>query len=205
MQAKRRRPAQPRPTPNPTSAALRFAPFAQPTGRTNPTDTTPPSPTRPHPAPTHTRKCSAEYNPALAHLNPTAKATSKPLNSARHSLHSLHFVTLSFRSVGKRCSAEKNHHRRCTPLRSVCAAIRARGPTDAGPHCPQSPPAPDPKSQPPAHCMPSSTFAGRTRFIPPPLREYAPRSSMKRPATAPEGAERRIRKSDSTMTKSKAP
>ena len=70
-----------------------------------------------------TRKCSAEYSPALAHLNPTTRATSKPLNSARQSLHSLHFVTLSFRSVGKRCSAEKNSHRRCSPLRSVCATL----------------------------------------------------------------------------------
>lgn len=50
----------------------------------------------------------------------------------------------------------------------------------------------NPKSQATAHCKPSSTFAGRTRFIPPPLREYAPRSSMKRPVTAPEGAERCI-------------
>ena len=75
--------------------------------------TIPPSPT--------TRKCSAEYSPALAHLNPTTRITNKPLNSARQSLHSLHFVTLSFRSVGKRCSAEKNPHRRCSPLRSVCA------------------------------------------------------------------------------------
>ena len=54
------------------------------------------------------------------------------------------------------------------------------------------PATPDPKSQPTAHSKPSSTCAGRTRFIPPPLREYAPRSSMKRPATAPEGAERCI-------------
>ena len=56
-----------------------------------------------HPAPTHTRKCSAEYSPALAPLNPTTRLTNKPLNSARpslHSLHSLHFVTLSFRNVG---------------------------------------------------------------------------------------------------------
>ena len=68
-----------------------------------------------------TRKCSAGYSPALAPLKPTTRATNKPLNSARQSLHSLHFVTLSFRSVGKRCSAEKNPHRRCTPLRSVCA------------------------------------------------------------------------------------
>jgi len=76
------------------------------------------------PSPT-TRKCRAEYSPALAHLNPTTKAKNKPLNSARqslHSLHSLHFVTRSFRSVGKRCSAEKNPHRRCSPLRSVCVA-----------------------------------------------------------------------------------
>jgi hypothetical protein len=143
------------------------------------------------PSPT-TRKCSAEYSPALAHLNLTTRTTNKPLNSARHSLHSLHFVTLSFRSVGKRCSAEKNPHRRRTPLRSVCAASQVRGPTDAGPHCPHSQRAPNPKSHQTAHCKPSSTFAGRTRFIPPPLREYAPRSSMKRPATAPEGAERRI-------------
>ena len=64
-----------------------------------------------------TRKCSAGYSPALAPLKPTTRATNKPLNSARQSLHSLHFVTLSFRSVGKRCSAEKNPHRRCTPLR----------------------------------------------------------------------------------------
>ena len=71
--------------------------------------------------PTTTRKCSAEYSPALAHLNPITRATSKPLNSARQSLHSLHFVTLSWSSVGKRCSAEKNPHRRCSPLRSVCA------------------------------------------------------------------------------------
>ena len=91
---------------------------------------------------------------------------------------------------------------RFAPFAQPC---RARGPTNAGPHCPQSPRAPDPKTNPTAHCKPSSTFAGRTRFIPPPLREYAPRSSMNRPATAPEGAERRIRKSDSTMTKSKAP
>jgi hypothetical protein len=160
------------------------------------TDAAPHSPPRPHPdhpAPTHHRKCSAEYSPALAHLNPTTRTTNKPLNSARQSLHSLHFVTLSFRSVGKRCSAEKNPHRRHTPLRSVCATCRARGPTDAGPHCPHSPPAPATKSHTTAHCKPSSTFAGRTRFIPPPLREYAPRSSMKRPATAPEGAERRIK------------
>ena len=75
-----------------------------------------------HPAPTHHRKCSAEYSPALAHLKPTTRTTNKPLNSARQSLHSRHFVTLSFRSVGKRCSAEKNPHRRCSPLRSVCAA-----------------------------------------------------------------------------------
>ena len=34
-----------------------------------------------------TRKCSAEYSPALAHLNPTTRATSKPLNSAHQSLH----------------------------------------------------------------------------------------------------------------------
>ena len=76
-------------------AALRFAPFAQP-AQFHPT--IPPS--------TTTRKCSAEYSPALAHLNPTTRVTNKPLNSARQSLHSLHFVTLSFRSVGKRCSAE---------------------------------------------------------------------------------------------------
>ena len=37
-----------------------------------------------------TRKCSAGYSPALAHLNPTTRATNKPLNSARQSLHSLH-------------------------------------------------------------------------------------------------------------------
>jgi hypothetical protein len=144
-------------------AALRFAPFAQPTrqtshdshpqrlpfaagcGRetmpalfpplliTNPTHPTLqallsaslrlrslPNAQAQSPSPT-TRKCSAEYSPALAHFNPTAKATNKPLNSARQSLHSLHFVTRSLRSVGKRCSAEKNPHRRCTPLRSVCA------------------------------------------------------------------------------------
>lgn len=46
------------------------------------------------------RKCSAEYSPALASLNPTTTATSIPHNSALLSLHSLHFVTLSFRSVG---------------------------------------------------------------------------------------------------------
>jgi len=80
---------------NPTSTALRFAPFAQP-AQFHPT--IPPIPPSPTP-----RKCSAEYSPALAHLNPTARPTSKPLNSARPSLHSLHFVTLSFRSVGKRC------------------------------------------------------------------------------------------------------
>ena len=83
-----------------------------------------------------TRKCRAGYSPALAHLNPTARATNKPLNSTRQSLRSLHFVTRSLRSVGKRCSAEKNPYRRCTPLRSVCAACRARRPTDAGPYCP---------------------------------------------------------------------
>jgi|GEM_PF-772126 len=77
---------------NPTSTALRFAPFAQ-LAQFHPT--IPPSPTP--------RKCSAEYSPALAHLKPTSSATNKPLNSARQSLHSLHFVTLSFRSVGKRC------------------------------------------------------------------------------------------------------
>jgi len=179
-----------------------------------------------------TRKCSAEYSPALAHLNPTTRTTNKPLNSARQSLHSLHFVTLSLRSVGKRCSAENNPRRRCSPLRSVCANYpttqlrptpakapirrRLRKSNHAGslsafahnqldistPKAPHSAsfrlrnlsgaPAPDHKSHPTAHCKPSSTFAGRTRFIPRPLREYAPRSSMKRPATAPEGAERRI-------------
>ncbi|MEI6758801.1 MAG: hypothetical protein FDX18_10590 [Chlorobium sp.] len=87
-----------------------------------------------HPASPHTRKCSAEYSPALAHLNPTTRATNKPLNSARQSLHSLHFVTLSWSSVGKRCSAEKNPHRRCSSLRSVCATYRMPNPTDPSLH-----------------------------------------------------------------------
>ena len=147
--------------------------------------------------------------PCTCSPQPDHQSTNKPLNSARQSLHSLHFVTLSFRSVDERCSAEKNPHRRCSPLRSVCAANpttqprptpakapirrRLRKSNHAGSLSAFAHNQPDPKSHQTAHCKPSSTFAGRTRFIPPPLREYAPRSSMKRPATAPEGAERRIK------------
>ena len=112
-----------------TSAALRSAPLRlrhlYRTPKPNRSRLAQPDPSSPQPPGSRpiTRKCSAEYSPALAHLNPITRATSKPLNSARQSLRSLHFVTLSLRSVGKRCSAEKKSHRRRTPLRSVCATL----------------------------------------------------------------------------------
>ena len=81
-------------TPNTRSAALRFAPFAQPGQARRLTDAAPHCPTLsiPNIPPSPiTRKCRAEYSPALAPLNLAARATNKPLNSARQSLHSLHF------------------------------------------------------------------------------------------------------------------
>jgi len=139
---------------------------------------------------------------------------SNPLNSARLSLHSLHFVTLSFRSVGSAVQRKRNQVGASLRSRS----LRARMPTDDDLHWPQ--PLTGHHAMPgdlnrvalkspvrgvfcslqprggkaiPAHCKPSSTCAGRTRFIPPLLREYATRCSMKRPAPAPERAERLIR------------
>ena len=153
-----------------------------------------------------TRKCRAGYSPALAHLNPTARATNKPLNSTRQSLRSLHFTSLRVHCAQSVSAVQRKRTLIGAALRFAPFAQpvgRAGQLTLA--RTALIPATPDPKSQPTAHCKPPSTFVGRTRFIPPPLREYAPRSSMKRPATAPEGAERRIRKSDSTMTKSKAP
>ena len=95
------------PTPKPTDAALHSPICHHPD----------------HPAPTDHPQMQGRVQPCTCSPQPDHQSTNKPLNSARQSLHSLHFVTLSFRSVGKRCSAEKNPHRRCSPLRSVCATL----------------------------------------------------------------------------------
>ena len=58
---------------------------------------------------------------------------SKPLNSARLSLHSLHFVTLSFRSVGSAVQRKRNQGGASLRSRS----LRTRIPTDDDLHWPQ--------------------------------------------------------------------
>ena len=89
---------------------------------------------------------------------------SKPLNSARLSLHSLHFVTLSFRSVGSAVQRKRNQVGASLRSRSLWA----RMPTDDDLHCPQPLTA---HHAMPAFYMRSSTCAGRTRFISPLLHE----------------------------------
>jgi hypothetical protein len=90
--------------------------------------------------------------------------------------------------------------RRRTPLRSVCAASRARRPTDAGPHCPH------PRNTRPQKPHNSALQAflhlrGKNSLHSARRSASLHRSSMNRPATAPEGAERRIQKSDSNTKK----
>ena len=58
---------------------------------------------------------------------------SKPHNSARLSLHSQHFVTLSFRSVGS--AVQRKTNQVSASLRS--RSLRARMPTDDDLDCPQ--------------------------------------------------------------------
>ena len=138
--------------------------------------------------------------PCTCSPQPDQQSTNKPLNSAR----------LSDSAV------QRKRNQVGASLRS--RSLRARMPTDDDLHWPQ--PLTGHHAMPgdlnrvalkspvggvfcsqqarggnatPAHCMSSSTCAGRNRFTPPLLREYATRGSMNRPAPAPERAECLIR------------
>ena len=155
----------------------------------------PPCPVRPVLTQLRPTPANAVPSTTLHLLISTRPPRPQANRSTAPAIRSIRFTSLRFHSAQSVSAVQRKRTLigaalRFAPFAQPC---RARGPTDAGPHSPHSPRVPDSKSHQTAHCKPSSTFAGRTRFIPPPLREYAPRSSMKRPATAPEGAERRIK------------